>query len=374
MGGDRHDCAVPVGYEDVVRYPDGDELSVHRIPREGAGEYPGLLLREICPLQIGLLPRPVHVGFDVGLSVRRGYLLHEAVFRGEHHVGRSEEGVRPRGVHPDHVLPPFHGEIDVGPFALPDPVPLHGLDGFRPFERIETFEETISVFGDPQDPLPERAFLHRVVPPFGPRSFRRGEDLLVGEDGPELLAVPDRDFVHIGESLLVELEEDPLGPSVVFCGVGGHFAVPIVREPEGFDLLSEPIDVRFGGGAGMGAGLYGVILGRQTEAVEPHGMEHRVPVHPEIPAVDIGGGVSFGMTDVEPRGRRVGEHVEDVPPLLLRDGRIFDRLEGPVLLPISLPFFFYLVCRVCAHARILMMGVSRVNGRVVSLTMVMVLG
>ena len=54
---------------------------------------------------------------------------------------------------------------------------------------------------------------------------------------------------------------------------------------------------------------------------------------------------------MEPCTGWVGEHIQDIAPLLPGDGGIFFGSEGLVILPVLLPFCFYLCKRVFAHGR-----------------------
>src|SRR5688500_10855493 len=96
-------------------------------------------------------------------------------------------------------------------------------------------------------------------------------------------------------------------------GIGGvDFAGPVVAEAEGLDLALEGGDVGFGGLARMLAGADGVLLGGKAEGVPAHRMKDVVALHALVAGEDIGGGVAFGMADVQARAGGVGEHVENV--------------------------------------------------------------
>jgi hypothetical protein len=122
-------------------------------------------------------------------------------------------------------------------------------------------------------------------------------------------------FGALGDGIepgMVKLEKDPLGPSEI-AGVGGvDLARPIVAEAERFDLAAERGDVPLGRLARVLAGLDGVLFGGQAEGVPAHGMQDMIPLGAAISGEDVGGGVTFGMADVQARAGRVGEHVEDV--------------------------------------------------------------
>jgi hypothetical protein len=126
------------------------------------------------------------------------------------------------------------------------------------------------------------------------------DDLLVGQDGLKVGAPPYRSLVNIGEAVLKELKEDPLGPAVV-TGVGGvYFTVPVDGETEALDLATEVLDVGLGGDGRVGPGLDGILLGRKTERVPTHGVQHVVTGGFLVAGQDVRGGVAFRVADVEP--------------------------------------------------------------------------
>jgi hypothetical protein len=66
-------------------------------------------------------------------------------------------------------------------------------------------------------------------------------------------------------------------------------------------------------------------------------MEYMVSVHPQESAVDIGSGVTFGMTHVQTRRGGIWKHIEDIDSLFGRNLRIFLDPEGLVFLPVASP-------------------------------------
>ena len=62
--------------------------------------------------------------------------------------------------------------------------------------------------------------------------------------------------------------------------------------------------------AGMGAGFFGVLFGGQAKGVPAHGVHHARAAHAIEPADDIGGGIPFGMADMEAVPAGVREHVQ----------------------------------------------------------------
>src|SRR5262249_41077641 len=62
----------------------------------------------------------------------------------------------------------------------------------------------------------------------------------------------------------------------------------------------------------MLASLDRVLLGRQSECVPAHGMQHIEAAQPFVTRDDIGGGVAFRMSDMQAGPTRIREHVEHI--------------------------------------------------------------
>ena len=88
--------------------------------------------------------------------------------------------------------------------------------------RIQTGKQPVRVFGDLQQPLPERLSHDRVVSPFGPEPFRGGYDLLICQHRAQRFAVPDRYFRLVGETAL---EVDGRNAGLRVVGVRQYVAV-----------------------------------------------------------------------------------------------------------------------------------------------------
>ena len=95
--GHGHDRAGAVAHQHVVGDPDRDLLAVDRIDRVGAGEDAGLALGESVRSR-SLLFATSALYFCDGLALLgRGEFLDQRMLGREHHVGRAEERVGPRG-------------------------------------------------------------------------------------------------------------------------------------------------------------------------------------------------------------------------------------------------------------------------------------
>jgi hypothetical protein len=317
--------------------------------------------------ELALVLRVGDVGVDGGLLGGGGDGGDERVLRSQHAVGGAEEGVGAGGEDDEGGAGPLHLEGDLGAFGLADPVALHLLDAVGPVEAVEVFEEAIAVGGDLEHPLLHEAALDGVTG----LDVLAVLDLFVGEHGAEGGAPVHRDLGHVREALLVELEENPLGPAVVVGGRGVDLAIPVVGEAEAFDLPAEVVDVALGDDGGVEAVPNGGALGGQAEGVPAHGVEHVEALHALEAGDDVGGGVALGVADVEARARGVREHVEHVElGLLLELGEVGGRLEGTLGFPLVLPLRFDDGGIVARHARAACRGRGAKSQRVagVSLT------
>ncbi len=177
------------------------------------------------------------------------------------------------------------------------------------------------------------------------------DHLLVGQYGLARGAPVDRRFLLVGETLLVELKEEPLRPFVVVGPAGDHLPGPVDGHAQPPELPVDGGDGRFGEAARRLPGLDGHVLGVQTEGVVPHGMKHPLPLVAAEAGDDVAHGVVLDVPHVR-AARRVGEHLEDVggvrplapgsrpPGPRPRRASVRDRVgddEGLLLFPDPLP-------------------------------------
>ena len=221
--GYRHDGARAVGHQHIVSDPDRDGLPVDRIDCIRTGELAGLLLvgRELA-VHIGAVLGRSDIGIDRALARIGRDLADQRVLGCEHAVGGAEEGVGPSGEDHKALLAIGDLEADLGSLGATDPVPLHLQDAFGPVQTVQIIEQALCIGGDPEHPLAHHLALDRVTG----LDILSVLDLLIGEHGALGWAPVDWDLGQVGQALLVQLQEDPLGPAVVL-GVGGvDLAVP----------------------------------------------------------------------------------------------------------------------------------------------------
>ena len=253
-----HDRAGAVVHQDVVGDPDRDPGVVDGVDRVEPGEDAGLLLAG-CAL-LALLRRCVPRVGPQGLAVRRGLgePLDQRVLGREDEERRAEERVR-AGREDGHVLVELlDPEGDLGALGAADPVPLHRQHALGPVQLGHVLEQAVGEVGDLEHPLLEVPRLDLVAAPLAPAV----DHLLVREHGLVERAPLDRRFLAVGEPLLEQLQEQPLGPAVVLGLVGRDLARPVDRPAHPPDLVADRGDVPLGDLARVAAFTDRGVLGR----------------------------------------------------------------------------------------------------------------
>ena len=334
VSGDGHDGPGAVGGQDVVGDKDGDLPAIHRVYAAHAVQaHAGLLLVQLRALQVALGGGGALVGLDIVRVFQQGHpLLYQLVLRGQHHIGGSKEGVGPGGE--DHDVVPGGGlEDDLRAGGAADPVLLLDLYPFDEVQIVQVVDEPLGVLGDAQHPLALLLPDHRAAAALADALH----DLLVGQDALAGGTPVHRHGGLVGQTVLIQLEEDPLGPLVV-AGVGGvHHPVPVETVAQHLQLAGEVGDILLCDDGGMDVVFDGEVLRGQAEGVKPDGKQHVIAVHPLFAGDDVHGGEGTGMAHVEPLPGGVGELDEAVElGLLAAVGCGKDLALLPAFLPLGL--------------------------------------
>ena len=233
--GDRHHRACSVLVQDEVRGEDGNLPAGQRIDAISAGEDP--LLFHLPARTDQLVLHRYAVDELANLLFAARFLRefhHQGVLRGHAHEGGAVDRVRPGREHLDLAAAIGQREVDLRPFAAPDPVPLHLQDVFRPPppQLLVAGEKLVRVLRDAEEPLLQLALgdARLVVNEARPVPV----DLFVGKDGLALLAPVELSPLPVGESVPDHPQEEELFPAVILRGAGGELTVPVVGDPQLF--------------------------------------------------------------------------------------------------------------------------------------------
>ena len=254
---------------------------------------------------------------------------------GEHEERRTPQRVRPGREDRDLLARFLDREGDLGALGAPDPVPLHRQDPLGPIdELLGVVEQSLRVVRDPEEPLRQVATLHRRAAPFAGAL----DHLLVREHGGVLRAPVDRRLLPIGEALLEETKEQPLGPPVVL-GIGGVQPTrPVERHAHPLERRGLLLDVGVGPGAGRDAALDRGVLGGQPERVPPDRVQHVVAAHRAVAGHGVATAEGLRMPHVEVSAG-VREHVEREEPRS-GVGGVIDGLVEALVVPARHPHGF----------------------------------
>jgi hypothetical protein len=333
VAGYGHDGAGPVLHQHVIRDPDWDALSGSGVLAVSSGEDPGLGL-------VRLLPRDhIHPGHAVAVRFhsvplfRGGDRVHERMFRREHHVGGPEDGVGSGREHLDGTLPRADGETQDGPLTPTDPVLLRLPGRVGPVQRLEVLEKPGGIVRNPEEPLGDAPLLHRGVAPF----TEAGHHLFVGQHRHAGGAPVHGCLLPFRDPGLEELQEEPLGPAVVFRRGRIDRMAPVEHSPHATKLAGEIGDVPGDQVHGVDPHLQREVLRVDSERVETDRLEDLLPEKALKASVHVRTCEGVDVADVQPLRRRVGEHHQVVVGSFRGAQRLGGESVRPSFLPRTLP-------------------------------------
>ena len=392
-----HNSTRAVAGQNVVAHPDGYALLGKRIDSVGACKNAAHLLHLGLALAFTAVLGPGHVGFHLGLAVGRGDAFNQLVLRAQHHKGDTEDSIGTCGENlktrcglgselrhiglcaGQHVGIGLHIEREPygGTLAATNPVALYLFEALAPVHLLQSVDQTLGVGRYAQAPLAHQFALDGIA-----AAHRQAVDnLIVSQHRTQLGAPVDRYVGKVGQTivhkqvltlflahrvplggtvvallelgnqltygagllkLLVvivveELQECPLRPFVVGGVAGAHLAVPVKAETYLVQLLTIAVDVLLSGDGRMLARLDCILLGRQAVGVISHRVQDVEATQPLVAGIDVAGYVAQRVADVQPRPRRIGEHIEHI---IMRLVRIVLYVIGLLLTPVTLPFRF----------------------------------
>ena len=223
--GHGHDGTRSVVGEHVVASPHRDLRTIDRV----GGLHPqvdaGLLVLGGLTLDLGLLLHLFEVLLEGWTLLVGDDLVSQSGVGGDDHERGTEQGVRASGEHTDRLVAPIDAEVDVGALGSSDPVALHGEDAIGPvaLEPVHVVEQTLGVVGDLEVPLIELTLGDDGATTVAAAVL----DLLVGQHGLVVGAPVGPRVLAVGQPLLEELQEEPLGPVVVLLVGGVQSLAPV---------------------------------------------------------------------------------------------------------------------------------------------------
>ncbi len=244
----------------------------------------GLFLVQLAALKVGLLGSVLLIGGDGVPVLNEGLpFLEQRVLGRDDHISHTEQRVAPGGV--DRHLVAHVAVLKVTSAPVERPIQL------RCWVLTRSMKSTSS-----RSSIRRSAYLVMAQHPLA--LFLADDlaaaaladtlhDLLVCQHALAARAPVDGHGCLIGQVILEQLEEDPLGPLVVVGVRGVHHPVPVEGIAQHVKLLGEVGDVLLGDDGGMDVVLDGVVLRRQAKGIKADGDQHVVTLHPLLAADDV---------------------------------------------------------------------------------------
>ena len=300
-----HDGTGAVGNQNIVRDKNRDFLSVYRIDGGNALQaHTGLFFGGIRrALQIGLFRGLFLISADF-LQIFNfvGPILQVRMLRRHNHIGNAVQGIRTGGID-GQLVPRRGGEINFGTMRTSNPVALLCFHALRVIHQIQIIDQTIRISGNLQHPLAFFSLYHITAAAL----TLAVDDFLVGQYTFAAGAPVYRRFAFIGQALLEKLQENPLGPFIVFGIRGVNLTGPVEAETQALQLRLEVRDILCGDSCRMHMVFDGKILGGQAKSVPSDGIQHIVPLHTALTGHNVNSRVGTGMSYMQPLSRRVGK-------------------------------------------------------------------
>ncbi len=197
----------------IVSCIDRQLFVVDRVDRVYPQEHPTLGTLRGLPLDLGGPFGGLQILFECR-TLGRGDDLSGQFGLGSHHEeGCPKERVGSGGEYPDRFGAAFDLKVHIGTLRAADPVALHRQHSIGPFalDLLHIVEQPLGVFGDLEIPLRELAFGdHRVATVTLTLNY-----LLIGQHRLVFRTPVDEGIFAVGQTALVETQEQPLGPAVI---------------------------------------------------------------------------------------------------------------------------------------------------------------
>ena len=337
MGRHSHNGAGAVRGQHIVGNKDRDFRIVDRVDAHHALQaHAGLILIHLGALKIGLMRRFLLIGahrVQVLQLVRP--LFNQRVLRRNNHISGAEQGVRPGGVHGQGVA--HRGaKVHLCTGGTADPILLLHLDPINKVQVVQIIHQPLGIGSDLQHPLALVLADHLAAAALA----HAVDHFFVGQHALTRGAPVHGHFLLVSQALFEHLEEDPLGPLVVFRIGGIDLPGPVKAKAQRLELLLKVCNVVLGHNLRVNVVLNGVVLGRQAKGVPAHGVQHIVALQTLFASHNIQRRVRAGMTHMQALAGGVRELHQAV---ILRQGKILLGCKGVVGIPIVLPLLFDLL-------------------------------
>ena len=334
VAGNSHDGAGSVRGEYVIGDKDRDLLSVDRVDGGHTVQAnAGLILGNLRALKIGF----TRCGFLVCLNFIPILdlilpLAEQGMLRGKNHICHAVERIG-AGCENGEFVARGGSKINFRAGGTADPVFLLCLHALGIIHEIEIVDEAIRIRGDFKHPLRLDFMHHRAAAAFT-HAFH---DFLIGKNTFAGGAPVDGHLFFIGETVLEELQENPLRPFVIIRVCGVDFTGPIKRNTQRADLLLKACNVLLRYLGRMHMVFDGIIFSGQAESVPTDRVEDIISLHSALSCDNIESRVRAWMAHVQSLTGGIRKFHQRV---VLRLCEIVGGVIDAGFFPAVLPFLF----------------------------------
>ena len=131
------------------------------------------------------------------------------MLRRHNHIGYTEHRIRTRSIDPHLAVRYF--KIHFRAFAAANPVLLLRLDSLDIIQSVQIIDQSLRILGDRKHPLRLHPALNFAAAPL----TYAADHFLIGQTNLTGGTPVDGHLLLIGQSVLKELQKDPLGPFIV---------------------------------------------------------------------------------------------------------------------------------------------------------------
>ncbi len=174
------------------------------------------------------------------------------------------------------------GEGNLGALALTHPVLLHRLYPLRPVNAI-VLHKLIGILGDAEEPLLQISPTDRRPTALTKALYH----LFISQHCLAAGTPVNRSLPPVSQTILIQLQEEPLRPLVIIRQAGNHLPAPVIDGAYAPELTTHIVYVLHRPDKRVNAPADSRILSGKPKGIKAHRVKHIIALHPLKPGVNI---------------------------------------------------------------------------------------
>ena len=226
-----HNGTGAITGDNVIANPNRYFFTGQRVNGIGAGKYTGFFIfsGSAGTFDFVFLHSLTDIGLYSFLLFGCSQLAGQSRFRRQNDIGKSHQGIDSGGKDGNHLVRIFHLKGNLCTGASADPVFLDALGSFRPIQLIVTAEQFFSIISDFEEPLAHASLFNHAFAAFADTAG----GLFIRQNGITFRTPVDQCLFFIRQTVLIELDEEPLCPLVIGGVTGSDFMFPVIGTANG---------------------------------------------------------------------------------------------------------------------------------------------